>query len=122
MNNIKKLLNYFGFMDVENQINKKDFETKYSKITDIVDDKFRLLFNMKKEEVNNIIKINNTNKNFLGFLNGLLIDYGVEIVGINKRLYNNEIKKLYSEWYYKFDILKIIKNIPKRDIVYEIYD
>jgi hypothetical protein len=122
MINIKKLLNYFGFMDIDNQINKTDFETKYSKITDIIDDKFRLLFDMKKEEVNDLVKINDTNKKVLGFLNSLISDYGVEIVGINKRLYNKETKKRSSEWYYKLNILDIIKYIPKRKIVYEIMD
>jgi len=122
MMNIKKLLNYFGFMDIDNQINKTDFETKYSKITDIIDDKFRLLFDMKKEEVNDLIKINNTNKKVLGFLNSLLIDYGVEIIGINKRLYNKETKTRSSKWYYKLNILNIIKNIPKRDIIYDLID
>jgi len=79
MNNIKKLLNYLGFMEINNQINKTDFEPKYSKITDIIDDKFRLLFDMKKEEVNVLVKINNTNKKVLGFLNSLISDYGVDI-------------------------------------------
>ena len=122
MINIKKILNYFGFMDIDNQINKTDFETKYSKITDIIDDKFRLLFDMKKEEVNDLIKINNTNKKVLGFLNSLLIDYGVEIIGKRIKIYSKETKKQINTWLYNLDILNIIKNIPERDIIYDLID
>jgi hypothetical protein len=123
MINIKKLLHYFGFDKLEKQINKKEFEDKYSKIKEVIDDKFRLLFDMKKEEVDNLAKINDTNKKILGFLNSLVGDYGVEINVIQKRKYDNKLKKQikYIDGY-STEILNIIKQIPNKEVEYELYE
>jgi len=84
MNYLKKLLNHFGFMKIDDKINKMDFENKISTLNDIIDDKFRLLFELKKEEVFNLSKIFKTNKKILGFINSLVNEYGIEITAIRK--------------------------------------
>ena len=121
MVHIKKLLHYFGFDKLEKQINKKEFEDKYSKVNEIIDDKFRLLFGMKKEEVDKLVTINNTNKKILGFMNSLIGDYGVEIQSVSGNFYKNE-KRIKSITHYTINIIDIIKNIPKNTIGYELYE
>ena len=76
-----------------------------SPINEIINENFRLLFDMKKEEVNKIIKINETNDNddsdeinkknktnkkILGFLNSFIGEYGVEIKSKIKNIYNKK--------------------------------
>ena len=94
------------------QINKTDFETKYSKITDIIDDKFKSLFELKKGQIRDINKILKTNKKILGFLNTLLSNYGLELKAVRKSCYNNNNKQKFKVITYKLDIIKLIKEIP----------
>ena len=101
-------------MKIDDKINKMDFEDKITKLNDIIDDKFRLLFELKKEEVFNLSKLFKTNKKILGFLNSLINDYGIEINGIVKYLYDKENKKKSRIMEYKISIINIIKNSPKR--------
>jgi hypothetical protein len=123
MNYLKKLLNHFGFMKIDDKINKMDFENKISTLNDIIDDKFRLLFELKKEEVFNLSKIFKTNKKILGFINSLVNEYGVEITAIRKKKYCKETKKVVSSIdTYVLNISDIIKDIPKRIIDYNIIE
>ena len=105
---IKHLLYFLGFNALDKSVDKKDFEDKYKIINTVIDNKFRLLFNMKKEEIYNLMKINDTNKKILGFLNSLIEDYGVIIRGTKKQKYNKNTKKREILWKYKLKLLNII--------------
>ena len=128
LDSLKKLLNHFGFMELNNivtceVVKKADFEDKIPKINEAIDDQFRFLFNMKKEKVNQLNKIYKTNKKIIGFINSLIDDYGIEINTINKKIYNKETKKRNMICdSYKINIIDIIKNIPKRNIEYEVIE
>lgn len=89
---IKKLINGLGFGALDAIIDKEIFQDNYIKINEFVDDKFKKLFNLKTNKINELCKINKTNKKIIGFLNTLFKDYGVEINVIQKRKYD-KIKK-----------------------------
>ena len=128
MTYIQKLLNHFGFVEINSKVSKEDFEQKYNKITDIINDSFRQTFGMKKEQVDYLIKkkkveneINNTtNKKILGFINTLIGEWGLEIKGYEIKLTNKDTKKRHKIWNYELNIIDIINNIKKRDREYEL--
>lgn len=120
---VKKLINHFGYMQINDTVQKEDFENKIVKLNDIVDAHFRYLFNMKKEEVDKLSKVYKTNQKILGFVNSLIENYGIEIVAVNKKITDKETKKrnMICEKY----ILKklyIISDIPIQLISYELVD
>ena len=132
MTYIQKLLNHFGFVEINSKVNKENFEQKYNKITDIINDSFIQTFDMKKEQVDYLIKkkkvdnenkINNTtNKKILGFINTLIGEWGLEIYTIQYKIHNKETKKKINEIIYELIIMNIVKNIGKRDREYELIE
>ena len=69
LSHIKKILNHFGF-EINKEVQKNDFENKFDNLNEIIDESFRLTFQMKKQEVDHLFKKNkktniiiNKNKN-----------------------------------------------------------
>ena len=130
MTYIQKLLNHFGFVEINSKVSKEDFEQKYNKITDIINDSFRQTFGMKKEQVDYLIKkkkieneINNTtNKKILGFINTLIGEWGLEIKSLKHKIHEKQTKKKINEIIYELIIIDIIQNIRKREIEYELIE
>ena len=111
MKYVKDVINKLGYININDIIQKSIFEANIHEMVKVINDKFRLLFDIKKEEVYNIVKKYDTNKKILGFLNSLINDYGVEIkakIGIK---YNKTTKKTTRETVeYKFQHTLIISN------------
>lgn len=62
----------------------KYYKKKNLQICKVVDDGFRMAFEMKKEVVDKVSKKCDTNKKVLGWLNSLLGSFGVEIKCVQK--------------------------------------
>lgn len=109
MTYIKKLINSMGFNKLNDNVPKDNFEKNISEMIKVVDEGFRAMFNMKKEEVDKISKKYDTNKKVLGFINSLINEWGIEIIAVNKRKYDNILKKrLGIVEGYKMKQIKII--------------
>ena len=134
MTHVQKLLENYGFTEINKQVNKEDFEEKNKKITDIINDSFRQTFGMKKEQVDYVInkkksengndnkKQNTNNKKILGFINTLIGEWGLEIHTFKHKNHDKQTKKKINKIIYELRIIDIIKNINKRDIEYELIE
>jgi hypothetical protein len=96
MEYIKQIINVIGFNDINNRVIKNVFESNVSEMIKLIDNKFRTLFDMKKEEVDKISKKYNTNKKILGFINKLISEYGIEIKATRRRIYKNDTRKMVN--------------------------
>lgn len=113
MEYVIKMINKLGFNGIDKSVKKGLFDKKISDMLEVVDDPFRILFNMKKEEVDKLNKKYNTNKKILGFINTIIGEYGITIRAIKETKYNKEAKKMNicNIAYYALENIKIIKNI-----------
>lgn len=113
---IINLIEILGFKITDNKIldisiNKTDLEKSKDKIIKLIDNEFKVLFELKKMNVNYIEKVlgknEDSNKKFLGFLNGLLNEYGftIDVVRKNRKINNNVIAK----YIYKLNFNEALK-------------
>lgn len=84
MEYIKKVVNKLGFNKLDELVDKESFGKNVVDMFKIVDDGFRMAFEMKKEVVDKVSKKCDTNKKVLGWLNSLLGSVGVEIKCVQK--------------------------------------
>jgi hypothetical protein len=114
-NKIIEIINEIGFK-IENSeivntiIDKNKLTDVKLKIAKHFDKQSTISLNLNVNTVSKFFRDENmSNKKFLGFLNTLLRDHGFEINTIGKKVYENDKRK--SEYVYKLDFSKIIKNI-----------
>ena len=109
MEYIKNIINKLGFKNVNNDVIKSKFDKNLPKMIEVIDEKFRLMFNMKKEECDKLSNKYDTNKKIIGFVNSLLKEYGLIVKAVYKKVYNVNTKgktnKLVSYMLSKIKIL-----------------
>jgi len=111
---IQDVILELGFDNLDCKVEKKDFDKNISDMLKLINSNFRMLFGMKKAEVDNLIKIykvgDTNNKPILGFINKLIGEYGYKIKAIWKAKYNKKTKKMDSSiiTHYKINILEIL--------------
>jgi hypothetical protein len=113
---ILKLLKTIGYKItkdgiVKDIVSKEKLDEAKEKIVEIVDEKFKVLFKMKKCDVmyveNKLGKNKETNKKLLGWLNGLLENYGY-IVVLNRKGKTTKGKVIWDT-FYKLNCVIFIK-------------
>ena len=123
---IKNLVIKMGFTKMNTPIPKKDFEINFQKIDDVIDDQFRILFELNKKEVYNLTKMFDTNKKRLGFLNTIIEKYGI-VIKSRKKIIRIDKKQWSLEIYYELKLLDIISEIspiklPAKNKVKVVYE
>ena len=112
MEYIKQVINKLGFNELNKEVSKGIFEENVNELIKLIDNKFRTMFDMKKEEVDKISKKYDTNKKVLGFINKLIGNYSIEIKANKKRIYNKDLRKtspvIMSYTIENINIIKII--------------
>jgi len=94
---------------------KKDFDENIPDMLKLINPNFRMLFEMKKAEVDNLNKKymnqkNIDNKLILEFINKLIGEYGYKIKAIRKSKYNKKTKRTESSvtTHYMINILEML--------------
>ena len=86
---IIKIITTLGFnKELSNKIDKDKFYKKRIKLIKFMSDKFKILFNVNKNK--NIDDMNENNKSFLGMINTILNNYGLNI-NVNRK--NTKVDK-----------------------------
>lgn len=116
---IINVIEFLGFKIMDNKIsdisiNKEEFIKNKNNTIKIFDNEFIKLFRLKNNYVNYIKKTlgkdEDSNKKFLGFLNGLLDEYGftIDVVRKSKRIGGDVLKKSVYKLNFN-DVIKVIK-------------